>query len=300
MISKAFEVTVSTEEFELMIKSLMSVENSGITIRVYKDRLEAFTITQDSSSILIFTRLKLSKEIENFGEDEKVELWIKTLDKFRRLLGHQRDYKRMKDKENEVVLKEAAREAAAKGETPAPMILPNPYDTFTFKVKDNYILHNSDKIRSAKFLLGEFPARGDIMARKVDDAWFDRFKVQAKFAFGIQELGVLLKNSDFAAGVEKVYFSTEGDTVIFDINDKEKQSSDSISMAITKLLEGEIENDKYILPLNSFRLITIHHSTPAIFMPAVYSNAANSSAMVVSEQIVGNLQIKYLLNGKKK
>lgn len=286
MIAKPFEVCVPAAEFDLMVRTLMKVENSGLTVRVRRDRMEAFTLSQDSSSVLVYACIDLLREIPEIEPDGEVELWVKTLDKFKRLLTPHLLARRQEERRIET--------KCADGSAPEP----NRYDEFRFTAKDNYIYHASPLVRGAKFLLGEFPARADVMAKRVGPAWFERFKVVARFPMTLASVGQVLKNGDFAAGVEKAYINLDGQDVVFEVDDKTRTSSDSISMKVSELEWGEIEPNRFIVPMKSLAMLTLDGGSPASFMPACNGNGRGASIVLV-EQKTGPLYIKYLVNGKK-
>lgn len=299
MIKKTFDVTVTTEDFAQMVSTLMNVENTGLTLRVYKDRIEAFTITQDNSSVLVFSELKLVEPIAALEENEDVELWIKDLNKFNRLLKQQQSFAAARARAIDAKVREQKAMNLQQEAATNYNLYTNEYSHFKFTVKDNYILHSSKVVRSAKFLLGEMPARADIMGRRIGKAWFERFGVQGSFLLSASNLALMLKNSDFAAAAEKVYINQDGNSVVFDVNDKTKASSDSISMAIATMEQGEIETDKFIVPLKSLTILTLSKDQPSLVEMATNGNGNNRTAMVLVSTRSGSLFTKYLVNCKK-
>lgn len=60
------KIVVSSKEFEVFLNAILRVEKEGSIITIYKDHLEALTLTKNIVSLLVYSRINIlnSDEID--------------------------------------------------------------------------------------------------------------------------------------------------------------------------------------------------------------------------------------------
>lgn len=114
------KVTVSSKEFNTFILSILNVDRSGVSLKLYNDYIEALVLSEDNSSIILYTKLNI---IEQCGVEDEMVIHIKDLTKFQRLLDM------------------------------------NDGETFTFTIKNNHVYFENNMVKGAKFMLADRPSR---------------------------------------------------------------------------------------------------------------------------------------------
>lgn len=114
------KVTVSSKEFHTFILSILNVDRSGVSLKLHRDYIEALVLSEDNSSIILYTKLNI---IEQCGVEDEMVIHIKDLTKFQRLLDM------------------------------------NDGETFTFMIKNNHVYFENSMVKGAKFMLADRPSR---------------------------------------------------------------------------------------------------------------------------------------------
>ena len=114
------KVTVSSKEFQTFISSILNVDRNGVSLKLYNDYIEALVLSEDNSSIILYTKLNI---LEQQGIEGEEIIHLKDLTKFQRLLDM------------------------------------NDGETFTFVIKDNHVYFENGMVKGAKFMLADRPSK---------------------------------------------------------------------------------------------------------------------------------------------
>ena len=114
------KVTVSSKEFQTFISSILNVDRNGVSLKFYNDYIEALVLSEDNSSIILYTKLNI---LEQQGIEGEEIIHLKDLTKFQRLLDM------------------------------------NDGETFTFVIKDNHVYFENGMVKGAKFMLADRPSK---------------------------------------------------------------------------------------------------------------------------------------------
>ena len=252
-------IVVSSKEFSIFVESILNVDRNGATFRIYKDYIECIAMSEDNSSIFFYARIIILNSNELTNEGPEI-IYIRDLMQFKKLLSI------------------------------------NEGDTFTFVVEDDHIYYENNMIKQAKFMLGEKSFR-EINA-KVTPEWFDSFEINMEMCITKNTIKDILKASSFAsAEVDRVYFYQDGKNVIAEINNRNLEKIDNISLVIGESDSGAIE-DKIIILTSSLAKI---HLTDNMLMQSTFKMIGSRKLellfLTISDE---NVLIKYLLNTQTK
>lgn len=252
-------LVVSSKEFAIFVDAVLNVDRNGATFKIHKDHIECIAMSEDNSSIFFYAKINiLNAEENNITNPETI--YVRDLTQFKKLLDI------------------------------------NKTDTFTFIIQDDHIYYENDKIKKAKFMLGEKSFR-DINA-KVTPEWFDSFDKNMRMKINKTTIKDILKASSFASSeVDRIYFYQDGKNVVAEINDRNLEKVDNISLYIGESESGSIE-DKIIILTTSLAKI---HLTDDMIMESSYKIVGSRKVellfLTIAEE---NLLIKYLLNTQTK
>lgn len=252
-------IEVSSKEFGIFVESILNVDRNGATFRIYKDYIECIAMSEDNSSIFFYSKLIILNSEELSLENPEV-IYIRDLTQFKKLLAINED------------------------------------DTFTFVIEDDHIYYENKRIKKAKFMLGEKSFRE--INTKVTPEWFNSFDKNMRMRIDKNTIKDVLKASSFAsAEVDRIYFYQDGKNVIAEINNRNLEKVDNISIIIGESEEGAIE-DKIIILTSSLAKI---HLTDNMTMESTYkvigSRKVELLFLTISDE---NVLIKYLLNTQSK
>lgn len=252
-------IVVSSKEFSSFIDAILNIDRNGSTFKIHKDYIECISMSEDNSSIFIYCRILILNSEELNVETPEV-VYIRDLTQFKKLLDI------------------------------------NKGDDFTFIIEDDHIYYENDKIKKAKFMLGDKSFR-EINA-KVTPEWFDSFEKHMRMSITKSTIKDILKASSFASSeVDRIYFYQDGNKVVAEINDRNLEKVDNISMFIGESESGCIE-DKIIILTSSLAKI---HLTDEMIMESsskiVGSRKVELLFLTITDK---NLLIKYLLNTQTK
>lgn len=248
---------VSSKEFGTFLKAVENINNNGVKVKVHKDYLEAITMTDDNSSVILYARIVIinSEDIPQEIEGETIN--VKDFKKFKLMLGM------------------------------------NTEDTFRFTVKRNAVYFKNDKIRSAKFTLGEhmMDVKGKITAE-----WFSEFPRTMKMKATRQEISQIVSLSKFTSNdADKVYFTSDDDgNLIADVNNYSISNTDNVSVVVGKADEGKI-NDNVIVKVKSLELLTFGGDNILIESVNIAPKPKMREVLIIS-YVDSNVEVHYLLN----
>lgn len=251
---------VSSKEFNTFLKAIENVNNNGVKLTVQKNCIEALVLTDDNSSVVLYTKIMLIED----APDEVVGEYI-----------HVKDFKKFK-----------------------LMLGMNTDDTFAFRVKRNAVYYSNGKIRSAKFALGDssyenqtridssfFTKFENIMEMKLQRQELSQIVSLSKFA---------------SSSVDKVYFRCdEQGKLVAEINDYDTSNNDCVTVEIGTPDKGAIEG-QVIVKVKSVELLTfggddIELKCVDIAPPTA---PAKREVLIVS-YINSNIEVHYLLNSMR-
>lgn len=204
-------VTVSSKEFQTFISSILNVDRSGVSLKIYPEFIEALVLSEDNSSVILYTKLNILS-INDFDKEELV-IHIKDLTKFQKLLDM------------------------------------NNSETFTFSVNDSHVYFESDMVKGAKFMLSDRPSK--IVNARVNVQWFNSFEKTSRMKISKATIKSIIQCSSFTSSdANKVYVYQDGNKVVAEINDRTKNNLDNMSIYIGEIEEGQMEG-KVILNVNT-------------------------------------------------
>lgn len=163
-------------------------------------------------------------------------------------------------------------------------------ETFTFTIRNNHVYFENSKVGGAKFILDENPVRK--INNRISVEWFNRFETYFKATIKRNSLKEVSALASFANNSEKVYLYEENNTIIAELNDKEKVNIDTIKLNLTKEYEGHILGN-IILSLDSLSALT----SMANDLVMEVAKIQNYEALFFTFQKT-NLLLKYLFASK--
>lgn len=111
-------------------------------------------------------------------------------------------------------------------------------EIFVFKIKNNYVYFENKKVGGAKFILEENPVRK--INNRINVEWFNQFQTYFKADLTRDSLKEITMMSNFASNSEKLYIYEEKNTIVAELNDKEKVNIDNIKLNLTNEYEGHM------------------------------------------------------------
>ena len=199
-------VTVSSKELQTFISSILNVDRSGVSLKFYNDFIEALVLSEDNSSVILYTKLNIL-EISGMETDELV-IHVKDLTKMQKLLDM------------------------------------NNGETFTFSIRDNHIYFENDMVKGAKFMLADRPSK--TVNARVNVQWFNSFETTSRMKISKPVVKSIIQCSSFTSDdANKVYVYQDGNKVVAEINDRTKNNLDNMSIYIGEIEDGQMEGDKF-------------------------------------------------------
>lgn len=195
------KVTVSSKEFQTFISSILNVDRNGVTLKLFQEHIEALVLSEDNSSIILYTKLNI---LEQSGIEDEKEIHLKDLTKFQRLLDM------------------------------------NKKETFTFTIKDNHVYFENDTVKGAKFMLADRPSRV-INARVNVQWFNSFEKTSRMKITKPIVKQIIQCSSFTSDDANKVYVYQDGDKVVAEINDRTKNNLDTMSLYVGELESGSME-----------------------------------------------------------
>jgi hypothetical protein len=195
------KVTVSSKEFQTFISSILNVDRSGVTLKLFQEHIEALVLSEDNSSIILYTKLNI---LEQSGVEDEKEIHLKDLTKFQRLLDM------------------------------------NKNETFTFTIKDNHVYFENDTVKGAKFMLADRQSRV-INARVNVQWFNSFEKTSRMKITKPIVKQIIQCSSFTSDDANKVYIYQDGDKVVAEINDRTKNNLDTMSLYVGELESGSME-----------------------------------------------------------
>lgn len=206
------KVTVSSKSFQSFISSILNVDRSGVSLKITKDIIEALVLSEDNSSIILYTTIAID-DISGLDADEMV-IHIKDATKFQRLL-----------------------DMNSKGET------------FTFSINDNHVYFENDMVKGAKFMLADRPTK--VVNARVNVEWFNSFVKKSRMKISKTIVKQIVQCSSFTSDdANKVYLYNDGGKVVAEVNDRTKNNLDTMSLFVGELEDGEMDG-KVIVNVNT-------------------------------------------------
>lgn len=246
-------VTVSAREFAIFINAIQNVFRGGASLTLHEDHIDALIVSEDNASIMLYTKInRLDK-----GDVNPYTIHVKDTGKFLLLMDMNKGA-----------------------------------ETFTFKVRNNAVYFENDKVTGAKFFLDENPARK--IASKINAEWFNNFKPHFSVTIHRGAVKEITSLARFASSSEKVYFYERDGVITAELNDREKVNIDNISIKVADEYEGHI-NGNIILALDS--LTTITNATEHVNLEVV--DIGRNEALFATVDLNG-VFIKYLFPSKIK
>ena len=163
-------------------------------------------------------------------------------------------------------------------------------ETFTFTIRNNYVYFESKKVGGAKFILDENPVRK--INNRISVEWFNQFQTYFRAKIQRNNLKEVSSLASFANNSEKVYLYEENNTIIAELNDREKVNIDTIKLNLTSEYEGHILGN-IILSLDS--LSALSSMTNNLVMEV--AKIQNHEALFFTFN-TGNVLLKYLFASK--
>lgn len=159
-------VTVSSKELQTFISSILNVDRSGVSLKFYHDFIEALVLSEDNSSVILYTKLNI---LEMTGmETEELVIHVKDLTKMQKLLDM------------------------------------NNGETFTFSIRDNHIYFENDMVKGAKFMLADRPSK--TVNARVNVQWFNSFEKTSRMKISKPVVKSIIQCSSFTSNdANKVY-----------------------------------------------------------------------------------------------
>lgn len=247
-------VTVSSKEFQTFISSILNVDRNGVTLRFFKGFIEALVLSEDNSSIILYTKLNILNV--NGLDEEKLELHVKDLTKFQKLLDM------------------------------------NEGETFTFSIRDNHIYFENDMVKGAKFMLADRPSK--TVNARVNVQWFNSFEKTSRMKISKPVIKSIIQCSSFTSDdANKVYVYQDGSKVVAEINDRTKNNLDNMSIYIGEIEDGQMEG-KVILNVSTLsRLFLADEMT---LETSFIGQGVSRTEIVFLSFTNDNVSVRYLLN----
>lgn len=125
-------------------------------------------------------------------------------------------------------------------------------ETITFTVNSNHLLYKSNKIQfKYHFLDDSIVPKVTLKKEKIEALENDTF-----FDIDSKKLQEILKASSFTTDSNKIYIYGQPDGIYCELGDKEKSNTDSISMKVTEIVEGNPLNQVIPFNLDIFRMFS--------------------------------------------
>lgn len=194
-------VTVSSKEFQTFISSILNVDRSGVSLKLFPSFIEALVLSEDNSSVILYTKLNI---LTINGLDEEMVIHIKDLTKFQKLLDM------------------------------------NNGETFTFSIRDNHIYFENDMVKGAKFMLADRPSK-TVNARVNVQWFNSFEKTSRMKISKPVVKSIIQCSSFTSDDANKVYVYQDGNKVVAEINDRTKNNLDNMSIYIGEIEEGQME-----------------------------------------------------------
>ena len=194
-------VTVSSKEFQTFISSILNVDRSGVSLKLFPSFIEALVLSEDNSSIILYTKLNI---LTINGLDEEMVIHIKDLTKFQKLLDM------------------------------------NNGETFTFSIRDNHIYFENDMVKGAKFMLADRPSK-TVNARVNVQWFNSFEKTSRMKISKPVVKSIIQCSSFTSDDANKVYVYQDGTKVVAEINDRTKNNLDNMSIYIGEIEDGQME-----------------------------------------------------------
>lgn len=248
---------VSSKEFGTFLKAIENINNNGVKVTVKENCLEAITFTDDNSSIILYARIILINSDEIAEDVIGQSINVKDFKKFKLMLGM------------------------------------NTEDTFRFTVKRNAVYFKNDKIRSAKFTLGESSMENKT---RITPEWFSKFPRNMCMNANRQEISQIVSLSKFTSNeADKVYFTCDEEgNLCADVNNYDISNTDNVSVVVGKPDSGRIEKS-VIVKVKSLELLTFGGDEILIECANVAPAPRFREVLIVS-YIDSNVEVRYLLN----
>lgn len=204
-------VTVSSKEFQTFISSILNVDRSGVSLKFFPSYIEALVLSEDNSSVILYTKLNILSISGMNGE--QLVIHVKDLTKFQRLLDM------------------------------------NQGETFTFLIKENHIYFENDTVKGAKFMLADRASK--VVNARVNVQWFNGFEKTSRMKVDKATIKKIIQCSSFTSDdANKVYVYQDGTKVVAEINDRTKNNLDNMSIYIGEIEDGQMEG-KVILNVST-------------------------------------------------
>ena len=194
-------VTVSSKEFQTFISSILNVDRSGVSLKLFPSFIEALVLSEDNYSIILYTKLNI---LTINGLDEEMVIHIKDLTKFQKLLDM------------------------------------NNGETFTFTIRDNHIYFENDMVKGAKFMLADRPSK-TVNARVNVQWFNSFEKTSRMKISKPVVKSIIQCSSFTSDDANKVYVYQDGNKVVAEINDRTKNNLDNMSIYIGEIEDGQME-----------------------------------------------------------
>ena len=195
------KVTVSSKEFQTFISSILNVDRNGVSLKLYNDYIEALVLSEDNSSIILYTKLNI---LEQQGIEGEEIIHLKDLTKFQRLLDM------------------------------------NDGETFTFVIKDNHVYFENGMVKGAKFMLADRPSKV-VNARVNVQWFNSFEKSSRMNIDKATIRKIIQCSSFTSDDANKVYVYQDGTKVVAEINDRTKNNLDNMSIYIGEIEDGQME-----------------------------------------------------------
>jgi hypothetical protein len=176
------QVKVSSKEFQTYISAILNVDRSGVSLKIFPTYIEALVLSEDNSSIILYTKLNIL-DISGMEKDEEI-IHIKDLTKFQRLLDMNED------------------------------------ETFTFTINGNHVYYENSTVKGAKFMLADRASR--VVNDRVNVEWFNRFEKTSKMSIDKATVKKIIQCSSFTSDdANKVYVYQDIEKRYREVNDDE-------------------------------------------------------------------------------
>lgn len=252
---------VSSREFSAFLKAVESVNGNGVTINVHKDYLDAISLSDDNSSVVLYARIVLvnSQDIPDDALNESINV---------------RDFKKFK-----ILL-------TMNGEE----------DTFRFTVRENKVYFRNNKIKSARFVLGEIPMTAK---SRITPEWFNHFKKEVVMHTNRREISNIVNLSRFSStDADKVYFTTTEDGMLeAEIDNHDMMNTDKVTVVVGRVDSGAIR-DKVIVKVKTLEMLSFAGEDILLETSDIGANGKSQEIMFIS-YINDNVSIRYLLNSMR-
>lgn len=251
-------IEVSSKEFLTFVRAIENVNSNGVSVTIHKDFIDALCLSDDNSSIILYEKIVIINSADIKEESIGQRLNIKDFKKFKMMLNM------------------------------------NTAKTFVFTVKRNAVYFHSNRIKSAKFTLGEIPYS---ISKNITAEWFQGFKKEMCKRVKKDELTSLASLSRFTSSdVTKIYFEMDedGENLLAAVDDKEIANTDSVVVVIGKPDRGALRGS-VIIRLKSFESLALDVEEVLIESANISSTDKPHEVLFVSYQN-DNISVNYLLN----